>query len=220
MIGHLSGRVLMKTEDGILLDVGGVGYEIAMTARCAMLLEPGIAAQLFIDTMVREDFIRLYGFTEVAERAAFRLLQTVQGVGAKAALAILEVLDPMSLSNAITLEDDAAISKAHGIGKKIAMRIVSELKGKVAEMIPAAGPHRALAEEISAQPAIVSAAPAPEATSAAGGDATMVRDAVSALANLGYDTGDAHRAAVVAAKGGADTVEDVIRAALKELAPA
>lgn len=207
MIGKLKGVIDSMGEDWVLLDVGGVCYEVSCPARTLSLL-PGIgeAASLSIETYVREDQIRLFGFASEAERGWFRLLQSVQGVGAKAALAILGTLAPSDLMNAIALQDKAMVSRSPGIGPKIAGRIVSELKDKVG----------ALSLETTGGVGINSGggpvASIPQNTTAA--------DAVSALTNLGYAPAQASSAiATVYKEAGEDaSAEQLIRLGLKELA--
>ncbi len=196
MIGRLSGTIV-DLGDVAILDVHGVGYEVYMPARDLSNLSVGSTATLVIETLVREDMIRLYGFSDAAGRDWFRLLQSVQGVGAKVALGVLSVLPPDQLATAIATGDRAAIERAPGVGKRVAERIATELKTK--------GPA----------PAMV-IAPASGPVSAAD---DVLADAVSALVNLGYD-GGAARAAVVAArteKPDAGAAE-LIRAGLRRLA--
>lgn len=204
MIGKLKGIVDSYGEDYVILDVGGVGYEVHCPARVLQgLPAAGEAATLSIDTYVREDQIRLYGFASDVEREWFRLLQTVQGVGAKVALAILSTLKPTDLANAIALADKAMIARSPGVGPKVAARICAELKDKApafADVDPAAVRLAGAAEGKKL--------PAP------------VTDAISALTNLGY--GQPQAAAAVAAAlreagEGADTAK-LIRLGLKELA--
>jgi len=204
MIGKLRGLVDSVAEDHVVLDVGGVGYEVFCPARVlAHLPRPGETATLTIETVVREDAIRLFGFATAGERAWFRLLTTVQGVGAKVALAILGILAPDDLATAIALGDKAALSRAPGVGKRLAERLVTELK-------QAAG-------ELALPAALAGGGGAPIA---AGSGDPVLADAVSALVNLGYGEAQA-RGAVLAARaaGHADAGAAVlIRQALKELA--
>ena len=203
MIGKLKGLVESRGEDWVILDVGGVGYEVTCAPRTiAALPAIGEAAALAIETYVREDQIRLFGFSSESERTWFRLLQSVQGVGAKVALAILGTLAPGDLANAIALQDKAMVARSPGVGPKVAQRIVSELKDKV----PALGLS---AVEISLGGAAIAAV---------GGSAAA--DAVSALANLGYVPAQASAAIAAAAQQAGDEAkaEDLIRIGLKELA--
>ena len=204
MIGKLKGIIDSYGEDFVILDVGGVGYQVQCSARTMQALPaPGEAATLSIETYVREDAIKLFGFTSDVEREWFRLLQTVQGVGAKVALAVLSTLKPSDLANAIALRDKAAISRTPGVGAKVAERIVTELKDKApafADVDPAlVRLSGAVDEDRAPQP---------------------IRDAVSALVNLGYGQPQAAAAIAAAAREageGADTAR-LIRLGLKELA--
>jgi Holliday junction DNA helicase RuvA len=205
MIGKLTGTVDEVTGDSAIIDVGGVGYTVFGSSRTlARLAQAGSAVSLYIETHVREDHIHLYGFLERVERDWFRLLLTVQGVGARVALSILGVLSPGELATAIAAQDKAAVGRANGVGPKLAGRIVLELKEKAGGM--AFGP--------AALQGAGDAAPAPE--NAAFGDA------VSALVNLGYRRSEAYSAIARAAGSlGAEAKADqLIRAGLKELSAA
>lgn len=207
MIGSLKGTVARLGENTAVIEVAGVGYLVQAGARTLEKLSVGEAAALSIETAVREDYIRLYGFHEETERLAFVTLQSVQGVGAKHAFAILDVLSPSDLFDAITHGDIAAVTRAHGVGKKLAERIMTELKGKAGAFV---APMGAAALKLAANGA--AAAPVDAGASARA-------DAASALVNLGYDGVDARRAVAAVAGGGA--VADVgalVTAALKELA--
>jgi len=204
MIGKLKGVVDSFGDDTVILDVGGVGYEVFCPARVLQgLPSPGEAAVLSIETYVREDMIRLYGFASDTEREWFRLLMTVQGVGAKVALAVLGVMKPADLATAIALKDITQITRAPGVGKKVAERIASELKDKAPAYSGAAAAHIQLAEDLAER-----RAPQP------------IADAVSALVNLGYQQVRASAAVAAAAReAGEDApTETLIRLALKELA--
>ena len=208
MIGRLKGTVVSLGAETALIDVMGVGYEAYAAPRLLQRLAVGEAATLSIETIVREDMIRLYGFENENERQCFRLLQSVQGVGAKHALALLQVLTPAALYDAVAAEDATTVARAHGVGKKLAQRIVTELKSKVGALAGATGESFTVAARAKTAPA---ADPALAARA----------DAVSALANLGYDGADARRAVALASESGANAgVEELIKAALKELAPA
>jgi Holliday junction DNA helicase RuvA len=204
MIGKLKGIVDSYGEDNIILDVNGVGYLVHCSARTlAALPAPGEAATLSIETYVREDQIKLFGFASDAEREWFRLLQTVQGVGAKVALAVLGTLKPSELATAIATRDKAMVARTPGVGPKVAERIVTELKDKV----PAFA---------DIDPAVVHLAGALDEKRAP----RPVADAVSALVNLGYGQPQAAAAIAAAARhagDGADTAT-LIRQGLKELA--
>src|SRR6476469_9157370 len=151
MIGKLRGTVDAVGEAHAIVDVGGVGYEVQASARTLRTLQAGQAVSLAIETHVREDAIRLYGFTSEVERSWFRLLQTIQGVGAKVALAVLGTLSPQDLANAIALQNRAAVEQSPGVGKKLAQRIVAELKDKAPALsvaglsVPATGRKGGLA---------------------------------------------------------------------------
>ncbi len=210
MIGRLKGTVVSIGEDTLLIDVMGVGYEAYASPRTLQHLNVGEAATLSIETIVREDMIRLYGFESEGERQCFRLLQSVQGVGAKHALAMLQVLSPAELYDAIAAEDITAVSRAHGVGKKLAQRIVTELQSKVGALAGGTGEAFAVAAR---QKASVAASADPALAARA--------DAVSALANLGYEGIEARRAVALAAEAmDSPGVEALIKAALKELAAA
>lgn len=205
MIGKLKGVVDEIGEDHAVVDVHGVGYVVHCSARTLSSLPgEGVAVTLFIETYVREDMIRLYGFGTALEREWFRLLMNnVQGVGAKVALAVLSTLAPADLANAIALRDIAMMSRAPGVGKKVAERIVTELKNKAPAFAGSAAATIGLKQEIGE-----GVAPAP------------VADAVSALINLGYSrdiAANAVAAALGAAGEGADSAR-LIRLGLKELA--
>ncbi len=201
MIGRLKGIIDGYGEDWVLVDVGGVGYHVQCSSRTLAALPPvGEAAVLAIETYVREDQIRLFGFANDAERDWFRLLLLVQGVGTKVALAILSVLGGEELARAIALQDKASISRAQGVGPRVAVRILNELKDKAVRM----GADTSLAQ-VSVQ--METGAP------------SAVADAVSALVNLGYAQMQAGAAiAKVQAKAGDDAgAAELIRLGLKEL---
>lgn len=205
MIGKLKGTLDEIDEDHCTVDVHGVGYvAFCSTRTLAQLPSPGEAVTLFIETYVREDMIRLYGFQSSLEREWFRLLMSnVQGVGAKVALAILSTLAPADLANAIALRDIATVSRAPGVGKKVAERIVTELRTKAPAFAGSASGTIGLKQELGEG---VAAAP--------------VADAVSALVNLGYSrdmAANAVSAALKVAGEGADSSK-LIRFGLKELA--
>lgn len=205
MIGKLKGVVDEIGEDHCVVDVHGVGYVAFCPARTlAALPGPGEAVTLFIETYLREDMIRLYGFRTALERDWFRLLQTnVQGVGAKVALAILSTLAPSDLANAIALRDIATVSRAPGVGRKVAERIVTELKDKAPAFAGSAAGSIGLKQELGE-----GVAPAP------------VADAVSALTNLGYSRDVAANAVAAALKVAGEEADSakLIRLGLKELA--
>ena len=204
MIGKLKGAIDSYGEDHIILDVHGVGYRVHCSAKTLTALPPvGEAAVLSIETIVREDMIKLYGFRTDQEREWFRLLQTVQGVGAKVALAILSALEPGALATALGTGDKAMIGRAPGVGPKLAQRIVTELKDKA----PAFG---------SVDPAIIKLSDSVAEKTAP----VPVADAVSALMNLGYQQAQASAAVAAAVRVAGDTASSpqLIRLALKEMA--
>jgi holliday junction DNA helicase RuvA len=205
MIGKLRGTVDAVGEGHAVVDVGGVGYEVQASARTLRTLQPGEAVSLAIETHVREDAIRLYGFASEVERAWFRILQTIQGVGAKVALGVLGTLSPQDLANAVALQNWAALEQAPGVGKKLAQRIVAELKGK-APALSVAG----LSVAVAAKTGTVQ--------KPAEGDAAA--EAISALTNLGYHPGQASQAiaAAMTELGLAAETPALIRRGLKELA--
>ncbi|MHC0053350.1 Holliday junction branch migration protein RuvA [Actibacterium sp. D379-3] len=224
MIGKISGRLEYRGADHVLIDVRGVGYVVHVSDRTMAGL-PGVgeAVALFTELLVREDLLQLFGFPTLAEKEWHRLLMSVQGVGAKAAMAILGALGPDGVGRAIALGDWAALKSAPGIGPKIAQRVAMELKDKAPTvMAMGAGLTAAMgAVPASADMAVIdeaAAAPvfAPQSAPAASAQA----EALSALGNLGYAPSEAARA--VAEAAGADPQADtagLIRAALKLLAP-
>ncbi len=205
MIGKLRGTVDAVGEAHAVIDVNGVGYEVQASARTLRALQPGQDVSLAIETHVREDAIRLFGFTSEVERAWFRTLQTIQGVGAKVALGVLGALAPHDLADAVALQNWAAVEQAHGVGKKLAQRIVAELKDKA----PALGAG-GLGVPVAARSG--NAHRAPEGDAAA--------EAISALTNLGYHPGQASQAVAAALTelGKAADTPTLIRRGLKELA--
>ena len=204
MIGKLKGIIDSYGDDFVILDVQGVGYVVNCSSRTLQNLPPtGEAATLSIETHVREDMIRLYGFQSDAEREWFRLSQTVQGVGAKVALGLLSVLDPGQLANAVATGDKASIARAPGVGPKLAARFVAELKDKA--------------------PAFAGLDPALVRLSGAVDDRTApqpVTDAISALVNLGYPQAQASAAVAAALEKAGEEPEArvLIRLGLRELA--
>ena len=205
MIGRLRGKVEAVGEDHLILDVGGVGYEVYCSSRTLGNLTGREGhVTLAIETHVREDQIRLFGFEAETERQWFRLLQSVQGVGARVALSILGTLSPQDVANAIALQDKAAISRAPHVGPKLAQRIVTELKDK--------GPVMSLAA-LSPAPGKAGKGAPPLAPSANA-------EAISALVNLGYQHLQAGMAVATASRelGNDASTEALIRRGLKELA--
>jgi holliday junction DNA helicase RuvA len=201
MIASLSGILDSVGPEGAVIDVGGVGYlAFCSTRTLGALPPPGAAARLYVETHVREDHIHLYGFIDAAERDWFRLLTTVQGVGARLALAILSAVAPDALTLAIVAQDKAMLARAEGVGPRLAGRVVNELRDKVGGLAP--------------MPAVRVAA------SAAGAEAGLAADAVSALVNLGYRRAEAFGAVAAAARrlGDDAQLDALIRAGLQELA--
>lgn len=204
MIGKLKGVIEEIGDDHLIVDVHGVGYVVHCGARTlAGMAGQGEAVTLFIETYVREDQLKLFGFSSALEREWFRILQTVQGVGSKVALAVLSTLLPGELANAIALRDVAMIARAPGVGKKVAERLVTELRNKVPALAGDAAAAIGLKREIGE-------GVAPGA----------ITDAVSALVNLGYNRDQAANAVAAALKSaGADAPSAMlIRLGLKELA--
>lgn len=207
MIGKLKGIVDAIGESHAIIDINGVGYEVQLSARTLRNLKAGEPASLTIDTHVREDAIRLYGFTSEVERSWFRTLQTVQGVGSKVALGVLGVLSTNDLANAIALQNWAAVEQAPGVGKKLAQRIVAELKDKAPALSVAGLPV----------PGSPVSGPQDDDGPVAG---LAAAEAISALSNLGYNPAQSSAAVATALKdlgASADTAQ-LIRRGLKELA--
>lgn len=202
MIAHLKGQVFDIGEDSVIIDVGGVGYLLHCSARTlAGLPALGEAVALQVETQFRAESLTLYGFETAAERSWFRLLQTVQGVGARVALALLTALSPDQLAQAIIAKDKAAFTQASGVGPRLAQRLISELQSKVGEL--------------PTTPLVT----LPTSASAASTGGGTAEDAVSALVNLGYGRSEAHGAVAkaVASTGEDGDVEALIRLGLKEL---
>ena len=211
MIAQLRGEIVQIDGNSVIMDVGGVGYALSVSGRTQGLLsgKTGMVTVL-TDMQVREDSMTLYGFADSAERDAFRLLVTVQGVGAKAAMAILSVLSPDALATAIMAGDKAMVTRADGVGPKLAQRVVNELAEKVGSL-PVSGSGAAMGSGAITVPSSDAAA-------------TVVADAISALENLGYGRAEAHaaisRARSDAADGGDlnnDDLSALIAAALQQL---
>ncbi len=206
MIAKLVGVVDDVGPDWLVLDVNGVGYLLFCSSRTLGALPgPGQGVSLAVETHVREDHIHLYGFATADEREWFRLLGTVQGVGAKVALAILSVLSPDALIQAIAAQDRAALSRAEGVGPKLAGRIAAELKDKAGAIALGAAARQAGAK--------------PGAVAAVDATAGPITDAVSALVNLGYGRSEALGAVGAAAQrlGGEADVAELIRTGLQQL---
>lgn len=207
MIGQLRGKVDAIGEAHAIIDVGGVGYEVQLSTRTLRNLKLGEEVVLTIDTHVREDAIRLFGFKSEVERSWFRTLQNVQGVGSKVALGVLGVMSTQELANAVALGNFAAVEQAPGVGKKLAQRIVSELKDK-APALSVAG--------LNVPQTAAGGASLPDVPV----EGQAAAEAISALTNLGYNPAQATAAvaaAVTELGADADTAK-LIRRGLKELA--
>ncbi|HVJ41794.1 MAG TPA: Holliday junction branch migration protein RuvA [Dongiaceae bacterium] len=206
MIGKLTGILDSIQGDTAIIDVGGVGYVVHAAGRTLQRLgASGTGVSLLIETQVREDAINLFGFLDQAERDWFRLLLTVQGVGAKVGLAILGTLSPDDLATAIAAQDKTAVTRAPGVGPKLAARIVAELKDKVG----------GLSLGTAALAKAASGAKAGEGKAAS----SLIEDAVSALVNLGYRRAEAFTAVAKANQAATQpvTLDQLIRSGLKEL---
>lgn len=215
MIGRLRGIIAALREDHVLLDVQGVGYLVYVSARTldALRSERG-EVSLVIETHVREDHIHLFGFLTESERQCFTLLTSVQGVGNRMAMNVLGVFDTTALTTILLAQDSAALTRVNGIGKRIAERIVTELKNKapapesLSVLNPTTGSGKTRqGEDISAKNEASGAAQSPS-----------LADAVSALEALGYSRSDAYRAAAAAAQAGESSLDGLIRAGLIRLA--
>ena len=206
MIGKLRGKVDAIGESHLIIDVMGVGYEVLASSRTLRNLKAGDEASLTIDTHVREDSIKLYGFTSEVERTWFRTLQTIQGVGAKVALAVLGTLSPHELANSIALGQWQSVEQTNGVGKKLAQRIVMELKDKAPGM--------------SVGALNLPAGTAVKVVTASSTVGNAQAEAISALTNLGYPPIQASQAVAVAMQelGDAADVAKLIRRGLRELA--
>lgn len=201
MIAQLKGIVESIDGDSAVIDVNGVGYLVAASARTLRDLVVGGPATLLVETIVREDAIALYGFLETSERDWFRILTTVQGVGARVGLSILSTLSPDEIARAIAAQDRATLSRPSGVGPKLAARLATELKDKAAQF--------------GVAPIVATAADA-----AAGKPGSINEDAVSVLVNLGYKRVEAVGAVARATQrlGEGAVIEAVIKAGLQELA--
>ncbi|MCF1707319.1 Holliday junction branch migration protein RuvA [Tabrizicola sp. J26] len=223
MIGKISGRLEYRGSDHVLIDVRGVGYIVYVSDRTlAAMPGPGEAVALYTELIVREDLLQLIGFPSLVEKEWHRLLTTVQGIGAKAGLAILGALGAEGVSRAITLGDARAIQSAPGIGPKLAQRVVLELKSK-APAVMASGVALSAEPLVEVLEPVATSQPAPARTKAASAGksrAAFTADALSALTNLGYAPGDAAQAVATASAEApdADTAQ-LIRLSLKLLAP-
>jgi Holliday junction DNA helicase RuvA len=197
MISKLKGMVEAAKEGFVILDVGGVGYGVSVPARAAVSVAEGSPLSLWIETVVREDSISLYGFESEAEHTLFNLLTTVQGVGPKAAMSVLAALSARQIAAAVAAGDAKALSAANGIGAKTAARIVSELKDKIARTGLALALERTPSGKVKS---------------------SLAEDAVSALVNMGYTRTQSFEAVMkIAAADPSATLDGLIKSALKEL---
>ena len=228
MIGKIAGRIDYRAEDHVLIDVKGVGYLVYCSERTmAALPGPGEGVALYTDLLVREDLLQLFGFPTLLEKEWHRLLMSVQGVGAKASLAILGTLGAEGVNRAIALGDWNAVKAARGIGPKTAQRVVNELKDKAPAVMAMGGalgaaavPDDAVLEPVEAEAPAQRPGRGSGPAAAPQGSQAAQAEALSALTNLGYAPGEAAGAVAQAAgeTAGADTAA-LIRAALKLLAP-
>lgn len=219
MFAKLTGTIDTVMTESLILDVSGVGYHVFASGRTlGMIGQPGDGASLMIETHVREDHIHLYGFATMQERDWFRLLTSVQGVGAKSALAILTVCPAERLPIIIASNDVAALRQADGVGPKLATRIASELKDKVQSLTLGAAVHQPATPKPAKK---TPAKPAQNDEDESGASVAIDHDAVSALVNLGYGRSEAFSAVVAARQKSNDnklTFDLLLKSALKELA--
>lgn len=220
MIGRIAGRIEYKGDDHVLVDVRGVGYIVYCSDRVlSQVGAPGEAVALYTDLLVREDILQLFGFPSMVEKEWHRLLMSVQGVGAKASLAILGTLGPDGVSRAIALGDWNSVKAAKGIGPKTAQRVVNELKDK-APAVMAMGGAASVAAQASEEDAVIEPVAAAPVARAPAPSASAQAEALSALGNLGYGPGEAAGAVAQAAGETPEAgTSELIRAALKLLAP-
>ncbi len=220
MIGWISGRLLHRGADHVLIDVGGVGYVVHASDRVlATMPPPGGAVALHTELVVREDLMQLIGFPTPIEKEWHRLLTTVQGVGVRASMALIGALGPEALGRAIALGDWSALRAAPGVGPKLAQRIANELKSKAPELMALAG---TLSSPAATPPVPVAGGPAPPAPPAPAPPpaAAASAEALSALLNLGYGQGEAAAAVAEAAREAPEAATPaLIRNALRRLAP-
>lgn len=218
MIGRIAGRIDYRGSDHVLIDVRGVGYIVHVSDRTlAQLPAAGGMAALYTDLLVREDLLQLFGFPTLLDKEWHRLLMTVQGIGAKASMAMLGTLGAEGLARAIALGDWTAIKAAPGVGPKIAQRVVNELRGKAPAVMMLGDRLSAGAVVVEDGEAVSAVPPPPPAPSPS---AAATAEAMSALSNLGYGPGEAAGAvAEAAARAPEAGVGEIIRAALKLLAP-
>ncbi len=222
MIGKIAGRIDYKGSDHVMVDVGGLGYIVYISDRTmASLPAVGAPVALYTDLLVREDLLQLFGFTSLLEKEWHRLLMGVQGIGAKASMAILGTLGAEGVSRAIALGDANAVKAAKGIGPKTAQRVLIELKDKAPAVMAMGGTLNASLKTAEAAADFdVIESPKPVAPSVPNGAAAAQSDALSALTNLGYAPSEAATAiAEVASQTPDADTQGLIRAALRLLAP-
>jgi holliday junction DNA helicase RuvA len=227
MIGKISGRLDWRGPDYVLIDVRGVGYIIYVSDRTLSAMPPlGQAVALYTELVVREDLLQLFGFPSMIEKEWHKLLTSVQGVGPKAAMSMMGALGADGVARAISLGDARAIQSAQGVGPKLAQRVILELKSKAPNLMAMGGSLSAEAVADDADAVIETATPAAPrrapsaAQTASTARAAAMADALSALTNLGYGTGDAASALSVVSEANPDAdTQTLIRAALKALAP-
>ena len=224
MIGRLAGRIDYRADDHVLIDVGGVGYLVYCSDRTLQAL-PGVGEHvaLYTDLLVRDDLMQLFGFTTLQEKEWHRLLMSVQGIGAKASLAILGALGPDGVGRAIALGDWNSVRAAKGVGPKTAQRVVNELKDKAPQVMAMATTASQTAPPASHVDEVIDVveSPAPVSISAPKSPPNTQAEALSALTNLGYAPGEAAGAVALAAGDAPDAeTSDLIRRALRLLAPA
>lgn len=223
MIGKIAGRLDYRGTDHVLIDVRGVGYIVHVSDRTlAAMPRVGEAVALFTELLVREDLLQLFGFPTMLEKEWHRLLVTVQGVGAKAAMAILGTLGPDGVARAIALGDARAIQAAPGVGPKIAQRVVLELKSKAPTVMAMGANPASTAGAVEDDSVIETVVTRPTKAMAPlqPSHAAASAEALSALINLGYGHGDAAQAVAQAAGEGPEAgTSALIKAALKLLAP-
>lgn len=215
MIAKLRGKVDTIGDDFCIVDVNGVGYLVFASAKSLGKLKIGAEASLLIETVVREDSISLFGFADAWEKEWFTTLTKVQGVGAKVCLAILSVLAPMQLAQAVSAQDKNSFTRASGVGPKLAARIVTELKDKIVTI-----PVSEFAKEINMDMTPnEQTANYEDVLAAQADDPTKIEDAISALVNLGYQRLEAYKAVNQAALNAPDAdMSELIKLALKEFA--
>lgn len=225
MIGKIAGILDFRGPDHVLIDVRGVGYIVFVSDRTLSSMPPlGQAVALYTELVVREDLLQLYGFPSMIEKEWHKLLTSVQGVGPKAALSIAGALGVDGVARAINLGDARAIQSAQGVGPKLAQRVILELKSKAPSLMALGG---SLSGTASSDDVVIEAAPSPAPRKAASAQQTAssaraqaMADALSALTNLGYGTGDAASALAAISEANPDAgTQSLIRAALKALAP-